>query len=290
MRTLPSTRIVVPDGSSSWAWSVRRARPPLAVSARASWLDGLPLFRFPRGADHLAGAAGAREVDGVLLRPKAPGPYWSPAVNASSPSLVLVIGAARGVDRALCRRLAARGVKLVLAGSNADTLAALASEVHGDVVRLDAREFDVVGAACALRRRTPRSARWSREPGAIDRCRRRSRHFRARLGGGHRHRPSHRVAPVFALAPLMVRAGSGSVVPRGVRINVLGLARTPLAARPMRLEPSLEASEDARARSHRSAGGRGECRRLAARPRPAPGDHAGHRVEAGLSAVRARGR
>ena len=70
--------------------------------------------------------------------------------------VVFVVGAAGGIGTALCRRLAARGTKLVLAGRSERKLQALAKEVGGDVVPLDARDIPAVGAAVsgALERHT----------------------------------------------------------------------------------------------------------------------------------------
>jgi NAD(P)-dependent dehydrogenase (short-subunit alcohol dehydrogenase family) len=202
-------------------------------------------------------------------------------VTPSSPSLVFVIGAAGGIGSALCRRLAARGAKLVLAGRNAETLRALASEVGGDVVPLDARDFDAVSAAV-----NATVERHGRLDGAVN------------LAGSIVLKAAHATsaqdwddviatnlrtafALVRAVAPVMGRAGGGSVVlmssaaarvglanhdalaaakagvtglalsaaatyaPRGVRINVVapGLVRTPLAARLVSSEASLKASE-----------------------------------------------
>lgn len=202
-------------------------------------------------------------------------------MNPSSPSLVFVIGAAGGIGSALCRRLATRGAKLVLAGRNAETLRALASEVGGDVLPLDARDFDAVGAAVSAT-----IERHGRIDGAVN------------LAGSIVLKPAHATSSqdwddviasnlrtAFALvrevAPAMGRAGGGSVVlmssaaarvglanhdalaaakagvtglalsaaatyaPRGVRINVVapGLVRTPLAARLVSNEASLKASE-----------------------------------------------
>ena len=64
--------------------------------------------------------------------------------------VIVVIGAAGGIGSALCRRLAARGATLVLAGRTREPLDALAAEVGGvapgDVVPTDATQLEQVSA------------------------------------------------------------------------------------------------------------------------------------------------
>ena len=200
---------------------------------------------------------------------------------SSATRVMLVVGAAGGIGEALCRRLAAAGVKLVLAGRNEEKLSLLASAIGGDVVPLDARNFeamnDVVKAAVE---------RHGKLDGAVN------------LAGSIVLKPAHATSSVefdeliatnlrtaFSLvraaAPAMGRSGGGSLVlmssaaariglanhdalaaakagviglalsasatyaSRDVRINVVapGLVRTPLAARLVSNEASLKASE-----------------------------------------------
>jgi NAD(P)-dependent dehydrogenase (short-subunit alcohol dehydrogenase family) len=69
--------------------------------------------------------------------------------ETSDKPVVLVIGAAGGVGSALCRRLAGRGARLVVAGRDEARLRDLASSLglpEQDVAPLDARDIDAVGA------------------------------------------------------------------------------------------------------------------------------------------------
>ncbi len=192
-----------------------------------------------------------------------------------------VVGAAGGIGTALCRRLAARGAKLVLAGRDEQRLRSLASEVGGDVVRLDAREIPAVDEAVR-----EAIGRHGRIDGAVN------------LAGSILLKSAHTTsaeewdevmstnlrtafALVRAVAPAMGLAGGGSLVlmssaaarigianheaiaaakagvtglalsaaatyaPRGVRVNVVapGLVRTPLSARIVGNAAALKASE-----------------------------------------------
>ena len=67
------------------------------------------------------------------------------SVSVGKP-VVLVVGAAGGIGIALCRRLAAQGATLLLAGGDEGKLVALSAEVGGDVLPLDARDIDAVGS------------------------------------------------------------------------------------------------------------------------------------------------
>ncbi|MEM8933032.1 MAG: hypothetical protein AAGE94_17735, partial [Acidobacteriota bacterium] len=70
----------------------------------------------------------------------------SPSTLPDSPSkpLVAVIGAAGGIGSALCRRLAAANVELLLGGRDVAALGSLADEVSGSPVQVDARDFGQV--------------------------------------------------------------------------------------------------------------------------------------------------
>lgn len=63
------------------------------------------------------------------------------------PSTHLVLGAAGGIGSALCRRLAANGDQLVLAGRTEGPLRQLAEELHGLAVLTDATSVPSVQAA-----------------------------------------------------------------------------------------------------------------------------------------------
>jgi NAD(P)-dependent dehydrogenase (short-subunit alcohol dehydrogenase family) len=202
------------------------------------------------------------------------------SLNAEKP-VVIVVGAAGGIGTALCRRLAAQGATLLLAGRDEGKLVALSEEVGGHVLPLDARDIDAVGSAVK-----GVIERHGRLDGAVN------------LAGSILLKPAHTTstqewddvvatnlrtafALVRAAAPAMGQAGGGSIVlvstaaarvglanhdalaaakagveglarsaaatysPRRVRINVVapGLVRTPLAARLVGNEASLKASE-----------------------------------------------
>jgi len=195
--------------------------------------------------------------------------------------VIFIVGAAGGIGTALCRRLALREAKLVLAGRDESRLRALAAEVGGDVVPLDARDVGAVAAATQ-----GAVGRHGRLDGAVN------------LAGSILLKPAHATsaeewddviatnlrtafALVRAAAPAMGRTGGGSLVlmssaaarvglanheaiaaakagvtglalsaaatyaPRGVRVNVVapGLVRTPLAAKIVNSEAALKASE-----------------------------------------------
>ncbi len=192
-----------------------------------------------------------------------------------------VVGAAGGIGTALCRRLTARGSGLVLAGRDPAQLTSLANEVGGEVVPVDARDFDALNAAVVAA-----SERHEGFYGVVN------------LAGSILLKPAHSTsmqeysdtiatnlttafALVRAAAPVLGRRGGGSIVlmstaaarvglanhdaiaaakagviglglsaaatyaTRGVRVNVVapGLVRTKLAARLVTNEASLKASE-----------------------------------------------
>ncbi len=202
-------------------------------------------------------------------------------MNERESSVVLVVGAAGGIGAALCRRLAARGAKLVLSGRNVSALEALAEELSGDVMPLDAR--DVAATAAVV-------------DGVV--AKHGGLHGAVNLAGSIVLKAAHATSELEwnevlatnlttafsvlrASAPAMAKSGGGSLVlmssaaarlglanhdaiaaakagvqglalsaaatyaPRGVRINVVapGLVRTPLAARLVGNEASLKASE-----------------------------------------------
>ena len=67
-------------------------------------------------------------------------------MHSTEHPVVVILGASGGIGSALCRRLAARGTTLVLAGRRREPLDALAAEVGGDVEPTDATDFDQVAA------------------------------------------------------------------------------------------------------------------------------------------------
>jgi NAD(P)-dependent dehydrogenase (short-subunit alcohol dehydrogenase family) len=195
--------------------------------------------------------------------------------------VIAVIGAAGGIGSALCRSLASQGATLVLCGRDESKLVALSGEVGGDVIALDARDFDAVAGAVK-----GAVERHGRLDGAVN------------LAGSIVLKPAHSTssddwegvvgtnlktafALVRAAAPAMGQSGGGSIVllssaaariglsnhdaiaaakagveglarsaaatyaARGVRVNAVapGLVRTPLAARLVANEASLKASE-----------------------------------------------
>lgn len=195
--------------------------------------------------------------------------------------VIVVIGAAGGIGSALCRSLASQGATLVLCGRDGSKLAALSGEVGGDVIALDARDFDAVAGAVK-----GAVERHGRLDGAVN------------LAGSIVLKPAHSTssddwegvvgtnlktafALVRAAAPAIGQSGGGSIVllssaaariglsnhdaiaaakagveglarsaaatyaARGVRVNAVapGLVRTPLAARLVANEASLKASE-----------------------------------------------
>jgi NAD(P)-dependent dehydrogenase (short-subunit alcohol dehydrogenase family) len=58
----------------------------------------------------------------------------------------LVLGATGGIGESLCRRLASRGARLILAGGNSDKLQLLGDELQAPVFPLDATRFEEVDA------------------------------------------------------------------------------------------------------------------------------------------------
>jgi NAD(P)-dependent dehydrogenase (short-subunit alcohol dehydrogenase family) len=202
-------------------------------------------------------------------------------MTGSEAGAVLVIGAAGGIGRALCARLSARRVPLVLAGRDAARLTSLSGELGGEVLPLDARDLDAVGAAVGRVVEVH-----GRLAGAVN------------LAGSILLKPAHSTsaaewdetmsmnlrtafALIRAAAPVMGRSGGGAIVvmstaasrigvanheaiaaakagvtglalsaaatyaSRGVRINVVapGLVRTPLSSRIVGNDAALKASE-----------------------------------------------
>lgn len=201
--------------------------------------------------------------------------------SSEMPSTFLLIGAAGGIGTALCRRLAKRGAKLILAGRDEAKLRALAQEVGGEAMPLDARDLEGL-----VERVAGIEQRHGRLDGAVN------------LAGSIVLKPAHATtvqewddviatnlrtafALVRAVAPAMSKTGGGSIVlmssaagrtglanhdalaaakagviglmlsaaatyaPRGVRINAVapGLVRTPLSARILANEASLKVSQ-----------------------------------------------
>ena len=62
---------------------------------------------------------------------------------------VLLTGATGGLGHAIARRLAAAGARLVLSGRRGDVLAALASEIGGEVAAADLSDGAAVRALAA---------------------------------------------------------------------------------------------------------------------------------------------
>lgn len=60
-------------------------------------------------------------------------------------NVALVVGAAGGIGRASCARLASRAVRLVLASRDAARLVASSDELGGEVAPLDACDLDAFG-------------------------------------------------------------------------------------------------------------------------------------------------
>ena len=65
--------------------------------------------------------------------------------NENSP-VMLIVGGAGGIGSAVARKLAARGAKLILAGRNAERLAAVAAKTGAETFPLDARDSAAVDA------------------------------------------------------------------------------------------------------------------------------------------------
>jgi NAD(P)-dependent dehydrogenase (short-subunit alcohol dehydrogenase family) len=65
--------------------------------------------------------------------------------NENSP-VMLIVGGAGGIGSAVARKLTARGAKLILAGRNAERLAAVAAETGAETFPLDARDSAAVDA------------------------------------------------------------------------------------------------------------------------------------------------
>lgn len=199
----------------------------------------------------------------------------------SDGQVIFIVGAAGGIGAPLCRQLAATGARLVLAGRSGAPLQALADEVGGEAVQVDARDVEATRAAV-----DQAAARHGRLDAAVN------------LAGSILLKPAHLTSGaeweqvlganlgtafslVRAAAPQIGRSGGGSIVlvssaaarvglanheavaaakagvqglglsaaatyaPRGVRVNVVspGLVRTPLSARIVGSEAGLRTSE-----------------------------------------------
>ena len=198
-----------------------------------------------------------------------------------STPVFLIIGAAGGIGTALTHQLHARGFQLVLAGRTPAPLDALAAQVGGHALPLDATDADATSAAVAHV-----VAEHGRLDGVVN------------LAGSILLKPAHLTSPaewaqvlatnlgtafsvVRAAAPAMTKTGGGSIVllstaaarlglpnheaiaaakagvtglalsaaatyaPRNVRVNVVapGLVETPLSARLTANEAGRRASE-----------------------------------------------
>lgn len=78
---------------------------------------------------------------------------------ADDTPIYLILGATGAVGSTLARRLSARGARVVVAGRRPDPLAALADEIAGVPIELDARDFDQVADAFTEAKRLPGTLR-----------------------------------------------------------------------------------------------------------------------------------
>jgi NAD(P)-dependent dehydrogenase (short-subunit alcohol dehydrogenase family) len=200
-------------------------------------------------------------------------------MNDTPPSY-LILGGAGAIGSAVARRLAARGAHVVVAGRTAETLNALAEEIGGSAVEIDARDFEQVATAVDRAIEAGAFAGALNAVGSIE-LRPASATSRetfddvietnlatafalvrsagaklARGGGGSLvlmssaagrvGLPNHEViAAAKGGVEGLTKAAAASLARRGVRVNAVapGLVDTPLAERITSNEKALEASK-----------------------------------------------
>lgn len=200
-------------------------------------------------------------------------------MNDSSRSY-LILGGAGAIGSAVARRLAAQGAHVVVAGRTAATLNALAGEIGGTAIEIDARDFDQVATAVDRAMEVGEFAGALNAVGSIE-LRPASATSRetfdavietnlatafalvrsagaklARSGGGSLvlmssaagrvGLPNHEViAAAKGGVEGLTKAAAASLAKRGVRVNAVapGLVDTPLAERITSNEKALEASK-----------------------------------------------
>ena len=194
------------------------------------------------------------------------------------PPVQLVLGGSGGIGSALCRRLAAGGARLVIAGRNEQTVTALAAELGAGHALLDATDIEAVDGlvkrvlseegrldgiaqlvgsiALAPAHRTSAEA-WH----AVLQANLTSAFAAVRAAGKHLRQPAsvvllssaaasvglanhEAVAAAKAGVEALARSAAASYGHRGLRVNAVapGLVDTPLAATITSSEAALEAS------------------------------------------------